>query len=92
MTITLQADREKDCRGVGCPMNMVYAKVELSKLESGQMLSIILDDGPPINNVPGSVQKEGHAILEKKRLEVVHIGISSNGYKQREKMPDHRPG
>ena len=69
MTTTLQADRDKDCRGVGCPMNMVYAKVELAKLNSGQILRIILDDGPPINNVPGSVQKEGHEILEKKRLE-----------------------
>ena len=69
MTTTIQADREKDCRGVGCPMNMVYAKVELSKLKSGQILRIVLDDGPPINNVPGSVQKEGHEILERKQLE-----------------------
>ncbi|MEJ2691360.1 MAG: sulfurtransferase TusA family protein [Deltaproteobacteria bacterium] len=68
MTATIQVDREKDCRGVGCPMNMVYAKVELSKLKSGQILSLLLDDGPPINNVPGSVQKEGHEILEKKQL------------------------
>ena len=48
---------------------MVYAKVELSKLKSGQILSIVLDDGPPINNVPGSVEKEGHKILQKKQLE-----------------------
>ena len=68
MCATIQADREKDCRGVGCPMNMVYAKVELSKLASGQILSLVLDDGPPINNVPGSVQKEGHEILEKRQL------------------------
>jgi sulfite reductase (ferredoxin) len=64
-----QADAVKDCRNVGCPMNMVYAKVELSKLQSGQVLELILDDGPPINNVPGSVQKEGHTILEKNQLE-----------------------
>ena len=68
MTSATQADKEKDCRGVGCPMNMVYTKVELSKLESGQVLSVILDDGPPINNVPGSVEKEGHTILEKTQL------------------------
>ena len=68
MSMTMQADREKDCRKVGCPMNMVYAKVELSKMESGQILSLLLDDGPPISNVPGSVQKEGHEILEKKQL------------------------
>ena len=32
-------------------------------------LELILDNGPPINNVPGSVEKEGHTILQKKQLE-----------------------
>lgn len=64
-----QASAEKNCRGVGCPMNMVYTKVALAKLQAGEILSLILDDGPPINNVPGSVLKEGHTILEKKQLE-----------------------
>lgn len=62
-------DAVKNCRGVGCPMNLVYTKVELAKLESGQVLEIILDDGPPINNVPASAQKEGHTILEQNRLD-----------------------
>ena len=50
-------------------MNMVYTKVGLSKLQSGQIFELILDDGAPINNVPRSVQKEGHTILEKKQLD-----------------------
>ncbi len=69
MAKTVVVDAEKNCRGVGCPLNMVYAKVELAKLKSGQVLEIVLDDGPPINNVPGSVQKEGHEVLDKKQLE-----------------------
>ncbi|MBA3014104.1 MAG: sulfurtransferase TusA family protein [Proteobacteria bacterium] len=68
MTTHREADATKDCRKVGCPMNMVYAKVELAKLKSGQVLEIILDDGPPINNVPGSVAKEGHTIVDKEQL------------------------
>ena len=67
--MTTKIDAHKNCRGVGCPMNMVYTKVELAKLQPGQVLEVILDDGPPINNVPGSVQKEGHTILEKNRLD-----------------------
>jgi sulfite reductase (ferredoxin) len=59
----------KDCRTVGCPMNLVYAKVALAKLQPGQILNLILDDGAPINNVPGSVIKEGHKILDKRQLE-----------------------
>lgn len=62
-------DAVKNCRGIGCPMNLVYAKVELAKLKSGQVLEVILDDGPPVNNVPVAASKEGHAVLEQSRLE-----------------------
>lgn len=68
-TALLQADAFKNCRGVGCPMNLVYAKVELARLRPGQVLELILDNGPPINNVPGSVIKEGHRVLDKRQLE-----------------------
>ncbi|MFO7606389.1 MAG: sulfurtransferase TusA family protein [Desulfurivibrionaceae bacterium] len=64
-----KTDAVKDCRGVGCPMNLVYTKVELAKLGSGQVLEIFLDDGAPVNNVPGSAEKEGHRVIEKRQLE-----------------------
>jgi sulfite reductase (ferredoxin) len=63
-----EADATKDCRGVGCPMNLVYAKVELAKLQSGQVLEIFLDDGAPVSNVPVAAEKEGHRIIEKELL------------------------
>lgn len=69
MSTEKEATATKDCRTVGCPMNLVYAKVALAKLDSGQILHLILDDGAPINNVPGSVFKEGHKILEKRQLD-----------------------
>ena len=65
----IKADASKDCRGVGCPMNLVYTKVELAKLQSGQVLEIFLDDGAPVNNVPVAAEKEGHQVLEKKQLQ-----------------------
>jgi len=58
----LSAVRVKDFRGVPCPMNFVKTKIELSTLKSGELLEIWLDDGQPIQNVPGSVRKEGHEI------------------------------
>jgi sulfite reductase (ferredoxin) len=57
----------KDLRGVACPMNFVKTKIELSKLASGEILEIFLDDGEPIKNVPGSVKGEGHAVLLQER-------------------------
>lgn len=65
----LEITTTKNLRGVNCPMNLVYTKVAMAAIQSGQVLEIILDNGPPINNVPGSVLREGHEILEKKQLE-----------------------
>ena len=69
MTTAIKADVFQDLRGVGCPMNLVKTKVAFSKMESGQILGLVLDNGPPINNVPGSVLREGHEVLSKKQLD-----------------------
>jgi Sulfite reductase, beta subunit (hemoprotein) len=53
----------KDFRGVGCPMNFVKTKIALTSLSSGNLLEVWLDDGAPIENVPGSVRNEGHTIV-----------------------------
>lgn len=57
----------KDFRGVGCPMNFVKTKMELAKLKSGQILEIWLDDGAPIENVPGSAMAEGHKVISQNK-------------------------
>jgi sulfite reductase (ferredoxin) len=44
-------------------MNFVKTKIELSTLKSGELLEIWLDDGQPIQNVPGSVRNEGHEVI-----------------------------
>lgn len=59
----------KDLRGVACPMNFVQTKIQLSQMKSGEILEIWLDDGQPINNVPGSVRNEGHSILEQTQID-----------------------
>ena len=67
--ITDDADVKKDFRGVACPMNFVKTKIELSTMKSGQLLEILLDDGQPINNVPGSVRQEGHEVLSTEKVD-----------------------
>uniref|UniRef100_UPI004056017F sulfurtransferase TusA family protein n=1 Tax=Candidatus Electronema sp. TaxID=2698783 RepID=UPI004056017F len=57
----------KDLSGVKCPLNFARAKVMLSCMNSGETLEIILDDGEPIENVPGSVRSEGHRILSQEQ-------------------------
>ena len=53
-----------DFKGVKCPINFVKVKIELSKIKSGETMGFILDYGEPIENVPGSVQAEGHEIIK----------------------------
>jgi len=63
-----KADVVKDFRGVACPMNFVKTKMELAKMQSRELLEVWLDDGAPIDNVPGSVREEGHKVLEQKKV------------------------
>lgn len=63
-----KADVVKDFRGVGCPMNFVKTKMELAKMKPREILEVWLDDGPPIENVPGSVREEGHKVIEQKKV------------------------
>ncbi|XOF33801.1 MAG: sulfurtransferase TusA family protein [Candidatus Electrothrix sp. YB6] len=61
-------DRFKDLSGVKCPLNFAQTKVQLFGMNSGELLEIILDEGPPIKNVPGSVELEGHTILRQEKI------------------------
>ena len=68
-TVTGQSDTELDLRGVICPYNFVKTKLKLEAMEQGQVLSVLLDDGDPIRNVPRSVSNEGHTVLSQDRIE-----------------------
>jgi sulfite reductase (ferredoxin) len=57
-----EAAQSRDYRGVACPMNFVKVKLDLAKMAPGQVLKVLLDDGQPIQNVPGSVRLEGHEV------------------------------
>lgn len=63
------SDAELDLRGVICPYNFVKTKLKLETMESGQVLSVLLDDGDPIKNVPRSVANEGHTVLAQERMD-----------------------
>ena len=68
-TEVIEPDVKKDFRGVMCPMNFVKTKIALTPMKSGQLLEILLDDGAPIENVPGSVKNEGHTVLSTEKVD-----------------------
>ncbi len=66
---------ELDLRGVICPYNFVKTKLKLETMAPGEVLSVVLDDGDPIKNVPRSVQNEGHAVLKQERIDDQHYRV-----------------
>jgi sulfite reductase (ferredoxin) len=55
-------DVAHDFRGVACPLNYVKTTMALSGMESGQVLSVLLND-QGAGNVPDSVKADGHEVL-----------------------------
>ncbi len=57
-----------DLRGVACPLNFVKAKIELEKIEVGDVLEVLLDEGESLRNVPASFTGQGQEVMEVKNL------------------------
>ena len=57
-------DAAVDITDVVCPVTFVKTKVALDELDDGQVLSVRMNDGEPVQNVPRSIKDEGHRILK----------------------------
>lgn len=62
-------DQFVDITDVVCPITFVKAKVAIEELEDGQILSIRLNEGEPILNIPRSFKEEGHKVVSVTRNE-----------------------
>lgn len=57
-------DDTVDITDVVCPTTFVKAKIALEELEEGEILSVKMNNGEPVQNVPRSIKEEGHQILK----------------------------
>ncbi len=62
--IHFKIDDIVDITDVVCPVTFVKAKVALEEMNEGEILSIRMNDGEPVQNVPRSMKEEGHKILK----------------------------
>ncbi len=46
-----------------CPMTFVKVKLKLAKMDKGQELEVILNEGEPLKNVPASCEEQGYQVL-----------------------------
>ena len=52
-----------------CPMTFVKTKIELSKLQSGDFLEVLLTEGEPLDNVPRNAREQGYNVLSVEHVE-----------------------
>ena len=63
MTKEMEMGQELNLKGEVCPYTFVKTKLALGVMESGQVLRVIVDHLPAVENVPRSVTNEGHEVL-----------------------------
>ena len=52
-----------------CPMTVVKTKIELSKLQEGELLEVLLSEGEPLDNVPRNATDQGYNVLSVEHVE-----------------------
>ena len=52
-----------------CPMTFVRTKIELSKLQPGDTLEVLLSEGEPLDNVPRNASEQGYQVLSVEHVE-----------------------
>ena len=57
-----------DLRGVKCPLNYVKTKLEIEKMNEGEIIQVLLDEGEPIANVPASLKEDGQEVMNIEKI------------------------
>ncbi len=64
----IQVNRELDLKGEVCPFTFVKSKLIIEQMELGEVLRVILDYEPSVENVPKSMREEGQEVLEVNKI------------------------
>ena len=64
MSEEIDITEEMDLKGEVCPYTFVKSKLALEMMESGEVLKVIVDHLPAVDNVPRSLQNEGHKVVD----------------------------
>ncbi len=64
MSDEIKVDKQIDIKGQICPYTFVRSKLAIEKMNVGEVLEIILDHKPAVENVPKSMENEGQKVLK----------------------------
>ncbi len=59
----LKPDKTIDLKGEVCPYTFVKSKLALEEMNLDQVLEVVIDHEPAVENVPRSLKNEGQKIL-----------------------------
>jgi TusA-related sulfurtransferase len=59
----LKPDKTIDLKGEVCPYTFVKSKLALEEMDLDQVLEIVVDHEPAVENVPKSLKNEGQQVL-----------------------------
>ncbi len=68
MADEIKIDKTIDIKGQVCPYTFVRSKLAIEKMKIGEVLEIIVDHKPAIENVPKSMENEGQKVLKVEQL------------------------
>ena len=60
----ISTNKDINLSGDVCPYTFVKSKLALETMESGQVLSVVVDNGESAANVPRSMELENHEVLD----------------------------
>ncbi len=58
-----RVDRELNLKGKVCPYTFLESMLILEEMETGEVLRVIVDYAPAVEDVPRSLRNEGYKIL-----------------------------
>ena len=67
LDLSVPVPESLDLRGVVCPGNAVRSRLVMAGYPCGQVLKISLDEGSPVENVPGALVADGCRIVSREK-------------------------
>lgn len=57
------SDKRIDIRGEVCPYTFIKSKLAIEEMAPGQLLEVVVSHLPAVENVPRSMENEGHEVV-----------------------------
>ncbi len=85
MAEEIKIDKTINIKGQICPYTFVRSKLAIEKMNLGEVLEIIVDHKPAIENVPKSMENEGQKVLKVEQMNATDWRIVVRKDKEKQK-------